>query len=122
VKVFVEGGKVMVGFGGMVGWHLIWMTGLFLLLILNRQGVTLLKSEVSNDGLLPLGLDLAVGGVSFGSQLYVVLVSGVEVQRWKREVIFAALAEKNLVTLLQFFPLVLLPLIHRIFWHFRSIL
>jgi hypothetical protein len=57
------------------------MTGLFLLLILNRQGVTLLKSEVSNDGLLPLGLDLAVGGVSFGSQLYVVLVSGVEVQR-----------------------------------------
>ena len=57
------------------------MTGLFLLLILNGQGVAFLKSEVSNDGLVPLGLDLAVGGVSFGSQLYVVLVSGVEVQR-----------------------------------------
>ena len=44
------------------------MTRFFLLLILNRgKKRSFLKSEVSDDCLTSFGLDLAVGGVSFGS-------------------------------------------------------
>lgn len=86
---------------------------------LSRLSICGGSEEVGHYGFVLESLYLADFVASFGGELVVVFVAGVQVEGRKGEVVFAALTIKNLICFLEFLVLVELSFVESAFGHLR---